>query len=83
MGRNLPDVVTDRFSYECKHRKTLPDWLTGALEQARRNCANDTAPVVILHGNGKRHGDDLVVLRFDVWAELMGEKPAETGELLA
>jgi len=67
-GEATPDVETDWADIEIKHRAALPKWLTGAMEQAVRNCADGKLPLLVLHEKG-RH-DMLVVMRlsdFDDW----------------
>ena len=45
-GKATPDVVAGWLVAECKHRKTLPQWIAHALAQARtaaRSMAATTA----------------------------------------
>lgn len=68
-GRATADVVNDWLSVEVKHRKTLPEWLKAALDQAA-NGAEGRLPIAILHESGQRHADDLVLIRlvdFEDW----------------
>jgi len=51
------------FSVESKSRANLPMWLTDAMEQSERLSRPDQLAIVVLHGNGMRHDDDLVVMR--------------------
>ena len=62
VGREGPDVVAwdGRLVVECKHRSRLPQWLTGALAQARAAAGPDQLGIAVLHEHG-RH-DSLVVL---------------------
>ena len=68
-GRRGPDVLSGWLSVEVKHRKRLPAWLKDALTQAQCG-AGDRLALVVLHECGRRHADDLVVLRladFEDW----------------
>ncbi len=44
-GTNAPDVETESWSIEVKHRDQLPLWLTEALAQAVRNASEGQAAV--------------------------------------
>ena len=58
-----PDIRHDRLSIEVKSRKKLPAWIEDALRQAEA-CAHDgQLPVAVLHHDGRRYADCLVVLR--------------------
>lgn len=72
-GLATPDVVTGRMSIECKERAALPAWLTGALDQAQANAAGGLTPIVVLHELGRRHDNDLVMLRLTDFEELYGD----------
>ena len=63
IGRGGPDVVVGESPWllvECKHRRTLPQWLKDALDQARGAAGPHRLGVAVLHERG-RH-DSLVVL---------------------
>lgn len=47
-GKATVDVLSARFGVEVKSRKSLPGWLTGAIDQAERNCPPDKAPLLVL-----------------------------------
>ena len=69
-GRATADVVTDWLAVEVKTRKTLPQWLCAALDQAGRNADGGRLALVVLHQVGRRHDDDTVCLRladFEQW----------------
>ncbi len=73
-----PDVRTGWCIVECKHRKTLPSWIKGALNQARRYANEDQIPLVVLHELHKKDRILLVYLEdFANWIKknLNGEKP--------
>lgn len=71
------DVDGGWLSVECKHRATLPAWLTDALAQARRHAGPDQLPIVILHEHGARHDDNLVVLRLADFEQWFGDGPGD------
>ena len=60
-GQATPDFETDWIVAEIKHRKALPKWLAGALEQVLGHKRDAKLPIVILHEKSKR--DSLVLLR--------------------
>ncbi|GAP05176.1 hypothetical protein ATHL_00006 [Anaerolinea thermolimosa] len=60
-GGATPDVITDRLAVEVKQRKALPEWLKDALAQA-------------VHGAGKHHADDLVLLRLQDLERLLNQQ---------
>jgi hypothetical protein len=62
------DVDAGIFAIECKTRKTFV--ATSWMEQSIRNCKANKLPIVIVHVTGKRHDDDLVIVRmrdFQSW----------------
>jgi hypothetical protein len=61
-GRPTPDVVADGLVVECKHRATLPKWLTSAVVSIRGKAQAGQTAIVILHEKGKRSNNDLVVM---------------------
>ncbi len=70
LGLETPDVETEHYSIEVKHRKALPQWIVAAMAQARRNASAGKLPLVILHQAGARHDNDLVVMRLRDMAEM-------------
>ena len=70
-----PDVAHPWLSIECKHRRTLPQWLLKALDQAKRAAKGEQLPVAILHEQGRR--DSLVVMTLSDFVDLFGPVPAE------
>jgi hypothetical protein len=66
------DVVTPWCSVEVKHRKRLPQWLTGALIQAKRAARPGQLAVVVLHELGRQHREDLVVLTLSDFTDWFG-----------
>ena len=77
LGQAVPDVETDAYSVECKVRQLLPAWLTGAVEQAYRNATPGKLPLVVLHEAGRRHDNDLVVVRLKDFVEMWGDVTPE------
>ena len=73
LGLQTPDVETEAYSVEVKSRKVLPAWLTGAVAQAVRNASAGKLPLVVLHEVGRRHDNDLVILRMGDFQEWFGE----------
>jgi hypothetical protein len=65
------DVVTDSWSIECKSTKRLPAKVVAALQQAERTATGGRVAVAVLHEVGRRHDDDLVVLRWRDFADLL------------
>lgn len=62
-GDDGPDVLTPTLSVQCKHRKTLPQWIGEAVDNARRGAGNGRLGVALLHANRQRDLDSLVVMR--------------------
>ena len=53
-------MIAPGLAVECKHRETLPAWLTEAMAKVRAQAGRDRVGVVVLHERGKR--DSLVVM---------------------
>lgn len=70
-GNAGADVVTDRYSIECKSWARLPAKVTAALRQAEVTAVGGRVAVAVLHEVGARHDDDLVVLRWRDFADLL------------
>lgn len=66
------DVQTDWLSVEVKSRKQLPQWLRGAVAQAKRNAGVSQLAVAILHEVGRNHDGDLVVMTLRDFEEWFG-----------
>lgn len=69
---DVPDVSHPWLSIECKHRKTLPALIHGAMNQARAAARSDQLPVAIVHESGRRHASDLVVIRLGDFYDWFG-----------
>jgi hypothetical protein len=76
---NAPDIAHPRLSVEVKHRKTLPAWLVDAMAQARAAARDGQTPIVVLHQNGQRHDDDLVVIAI---ADFLAHGSADVARVL-
>ncbi|MBI4319360.1 MAG: hypothetical protein HY675_12790 [Chloroflexi bacterium] len=61
-GRKGADIAHPWLSVEVKSRETLPHWLLEAMMQATMAASPEQLPLVILHGVGQHHADDLVVM---------------------
>lgn len=73
------DVQTDWLSCECKHRQSVPQWLTDAMQQSKRNAQPDQLAIVIVHQEGDRHSNDLVFLTFGDFLDWFGDStPCDT-----
>jgi hypothetical protein len=77
LGLRTPDVESPWLSVEVKHRKALPLWIKEAMTQAETNGDEAKLPLVVLHEKGRRHDNDLVVLRLGDFVDWFGEFGAE------
>lgn len=65
------DVQAGLFSVECKSRVKFIG--KSFMAQAIRNCPEGRLPCVVVHIQGARHADDLVMLRMSDFRDLYGE----------
>lgn len=73
-GTNTNDIEHDWLAVECKHKKTLPAWLHGAMQQAEANRDGDhKLPIVVLHELNQRAANDFVVIRMRDFVEFFGD----------
>ena len=81
LGVGGPDVVAGHYVVEVKHTKRpFPKWLTGGMAQASRYASEGQLALLVLHQLGKRHDEDLVVIRladFEQWYGAVGNKEEE------
>jgi hypothetical protein len=63
MRGTAPDVEHEFLSIEVKTRKSFPDWLEDAMQQAEASAKDGQVAVVVLHQRGQRYRDGLVVMR--------------------
>ena len=78
LGREEPDVITDKLCIEVKSRLKEPGWIRDAMNQVLGRTPEEKLGIVILHAKGIRHEDDMVILRladFMRWFP-QGEKSA-------
>ena len=60
-----PDIRHERLSIEVKSRRKLPAWIEDAMKQAKAAASEGQLPVAVLHQDGRRYADSLVVLRLE------------------
>ncbi len=60
---HLPDIHHERLSIEVKSRKKLPAWLEDAMKQAEACAQGGQLPLIVLHQDGQRYQDALIVMR--------------------
>ena len=58
-----PDIRHERLSIEVKNRKRLPAWIVNAMKQAEACAQEGQLPLVVLHQDGQRYQDALLVMR--------------------
>lgn len=72
---DAPDIEHPILSIEVKSRKSIPAWIENALEQAEAASRDGKTPAVVLHQDGKKYRDALVVCRLSEFANLVeGER---------
>ena len=76
LGLQTPDVETNAYSVEVKSRKRLPAWLEDAVCQAEANASDGKLAIVVLHQVGRRHDNDLVVVRLKDFEDFFGDVEA-------
>ena len=65
------DVEAGPFAVEVKSRAVFAG--SSFMDQAVRNCPKGKTPLVVLHVTGKRHSEDLVMMRLNDWREWFGK----------
>ena len=73
---DAPDISHDRFSIEVKSRRKLPAWLEDAMRQAEASAKDGQLPIAVLHQDGRKYRDSLVVLRLRDFAGYLKEGSA-------
>ena len=58
-----PDIEHERLSIEVKNRKRLPAWIENAMKQAEACAQDGQLPLVILHQDGQRYQEALLIMR--------------------
>jgi len=76
---DVPDIAHPWLCPEIKHRKRLPAWILDAMSQARAAARLDQLPVAILHEAGRRHDDNLVLVRLGDFREWFGPEVSDDG----
>jgi hypothetical protein len=68
---DCPDIEHPTLSIECKSRKKLPAWIEDAMKQAEASAKDSQLPVAVLHQDGRRYTDCLVILRLEDMANYL------------
>jgi hypothetical protein len=58
-----PDIHHERLSIEVKSRRKLPAWLEDAMKRAEACAQDGQLPLMVLHQDGQRYQDALIVMR--------------------
>lgn len=66
---DVPDIQHPTLAIECKHRQSIPGWLTDAMCQAQACRTTEQLPIVVVHEHGRRYDEALVVMRLCDFAE--------------
>lgn len=63
------DIEMHSFSVEVKHRKKFValKW----MDQASKNCVDYKIPLLVVHVENQRHGDDCVIMRLKDFQRLL------------
>jgi hypothetical protein len=72
-GAANEDVTAPGMAIECKHRASLPAWLTEALAKIRDQAGADRLGLLVLHEHGKR--DSVLVMALSDFVERYGAPP--------
>ncbi len=64
------DIDAGPWAVEVKDRVSFVG--STFMAQAERNCPPGKTPLVVVHQTGRRHADDLVMLRLTDWLDLFG-----------
>lgn len=82
---DAPDVEHPTLSIEIKSRRRLPDWIKDALAQARASARKPQLSIAVLHEDGARYKDALIVLRLEDFEKRLTcrcyETEKETGNI--
>jgi hypothetical protein len=75
-GKQGPDVLTDWLAVECKHRANFPPiWVAEALSKIRAQAGPSRLGLVVLHREGARTDDAVVMLALKDFADWFGRIP--------
>ncbi len=72
-GKSTMDADLPFLAVEAKSRKTFPAWIRDALDSICRKAGREQLPVVILHHLGRRHSNDVVMMRLSDFEAHFGE----------
>jgi len=72
-GESRRDVEHPRWSIEVKHRKSLPEWLHSAMNQAILD-AEHRVPIVVLHEKQMKYEDSYILLKLKDFKEITDEQ---------
>jgi hypothetical protein len=72
---DAPDIDHPSLSIECKHRQSIPQWLTEAITQAHAAACAEQLPIVVIHEHGPPYTDALVVTTLADFIERIGDSP--------
>ncbi|MCA3748071.1 MAG: hypothetical protein IN808_02905 [Rubrobacter sp.] len=70
---DAPDIEHPALSIEVKSRRAIPAWIEDALEQAQSASRDGKVPVCVLHRDGNRYADALVICRLSEFVKLTDE----------
>lgn len=79
-GKNYPDWVDEFLAGESKSGNNLiPQWLRDSVDQALINekmwsmdgDGKQRIPVTVLHANGDNYNEDIVLIRSDIFREVI------------
>jgi hypothetical protein len=79
---DTPDIEHNTLSVEVKSRKCLPAWIENAMQQTEAASKNGELPVAVLHQDGKRYTDALVVIRLKDFADYVKGSAAESANVV-
>ncbi|CAN5612122.1 hypothetical protein BH24ACT22_BH24ACT22_13530 [soil metagenome] len=65
---DTPDIEHPVLSVEVKSRSKIPGWIEDALEQAESSSRDGHTPAAVLHPDGGRYADALVVCQLSLMA---------------
>jgi hypothetical protein len=75
IGKPAADVIGDTFTVEQKTRKSLPGWLTHAIDQAASAATDGKTPLVVLTEVSQGHkAKRYVLLRLEDWIDWHGTR---------
>ena len=69
-----PDIRHEHLSIEVKNRKRLPAWVENAMRQAEACAQEGQLPLVVLHQDGQRYQEALLVMRLKHLVPQQGDK---------